>query len=191
MKDYFVHESSFVDEGAVVGKDSKIWHFSHVMSMSRIGVGCIIGQNVFIASDVKIGDRVKVQNNVSIYKGVTCEDEVFIGPSVVFTNVINPRSFIERKDAYKPTLVKTGATIGANVTVICGNVIGTYAMVGAGAVVSKDIPAYGLAIGHPARVVGWVSEAGIKLDFNQDNKAICEEGGDVYILNGGIVKKKK
>lgn len=160
VKNYFAHGSSIIDEGAIVGSGTKVWHFSHIMSNAVIGSDCILGQNCFVASDVKLGNKVKVQNNVSIYKGVICEDEVFLGPSMVFTNVLNPRSGIEKKDEFKKTLVKKGATIGANATIICGVTIGSYAMIGAGAVVTKDVPDHALLVGNPAKQIGWVDEYG-------------------------------
>src|ERR1700754_2374154 len=162
-KNYFVHESSYVDEPCEIGEGTKIWHFSHVMSNSRIGRRCNIGQNVVVSPQVTIGDNVKIQNNVSIYTGVILEDDVFCGPSMVFTNVINPRSHVSRKDEYRETLVKRGASIGANVTVVCGHTIGRYAFIGAGAVVTKDVPDYALIIGNPGRIAGWVCECGVKL----------------------------
>jgi UDP-2-acetamido-3-amino-2,3-dideoxy-glucuronate N-acetyltransferase len=164
-KDYFVHESSFVDEPCEIGEGTKIWHFSHVMSNSRVGKRCNIGQNVVISSGVRIGDNVKIQNNVSVYTGVVLEDDVFCGPSMVFTNVINPRSHVPRKDEYQDTLVKRGASIGANATVVCGRTIGRYAFIGAGAVVTRDVPDYALVVGNPARIAGWVCFCGIKLDL--------------------------
>lgn len=184
---YFLHESSFVDEPTQIGNHTKIWHFSHVMKNVEIGENCIIGQNVFIASDVVIGNRVKIQNNVSVYKGVICEDEVFIAPSVVFTNVINPRSFIERKEEYKQTVLKIGSTIGANATILCGITIGKYAMIGAGSVVTKNIPDYALVVGNPAKQIGWVSKNGIRLEFNQDGIATCEFSNENYKFKDNIV----
>ena len=163
MKNYFVHESSYVDDGCEIGEGSKIWHFSHVMSGARIGRGCNIGQNVVISPDVVIGDNVKIQNNVSVYTGVTLEDDVFCGPSVVFTNVVNPRSHISRRHEFRPTLVRRGATIGANSTVVCGHTIGEHAFVGAGAVVTRDIPDYALVVGNPGRIAGWMCECGAKV----------------------------
>jgi len=157
---YYKHDSAVIDQGATIGSGSKVWHFSHVMSDAVIGQDCILGQNCFVGNDVVLGNRVKVQNNVSIYQGVKCEDEVFLGPSMVFTNVINPRSGIEKKDEFKSTLVKKGATIGANATIICGVTIGAYAMIGAGAVITKDVPDYALVVGNPARQIGWVDENG-------------------------------
>jgi UDP-2-acetamido-3-amino-2,3-dideoxy-glucuronate N-acetyltransferase len=177
-----IHPTAVIDEGAVIGEGSKIWHFSHVMGTASIGADCSIGQNVFVGSKVKMGNNVKVQNNVSIFEGVILEDDVFLGPSCVFTNVINPRSFIVRKLAYRKTLVKRGATIGANATIICGVTIGQYAMVGAGSVVTKDIHDYALVKGNPARQSGWVSKAGVKLEFDDKGEAVCSETGEVYKL---------
>lgn len=173
---FFIHESSYADEGCVIGEGTKIWHFCHVMPGARIGKNCSIGQNVNIGSKAIIGDHCKIQNNISIYDDVILEDEVFCGPSMVFTNVINPRAFIERKHEYKKTLLKRGCTIGANATIICGNTIGEYAMIGAGAVVTHDIPAYALAYGSPARIRGWVCKCGIRLEFQDENAAcsICK-----------------
>lgn len=165
MNDYFVHESSYVDEGAEIGAWTKIWHFCHVMPHSQIGEQCNIGQNVLVSSDVKIGRNVKIQNNVSLYTGVVIEDDVFLGPSMVFTNVMNPRSHVSRKNEYQETLVKRGASIGANATIVCGTTIGRYSFVGAGAVVTRDVPDYALVHGNPARVRGWMCQCGIKLDF--------------------------
>lgn len=177
MTDAFIHPSSYVDPGAQVGPGAKIWHFCHVMPHARLGSNCTLGQNVFIASGVVIGDHVKIQNNVSVFTGVTLEDEVFLGPSMVFTNVINPRSQIDRRDQFQPTLVKRGASIGANATIICGVVIGEYAFIGAGAVVTKDVPAYALLYGNPARQHGWICQCGHKLDFFQHHKAACPACG--------------
>ena len=183
MKKYFVHPTSVVDEDVKIGEGTTIWHFSHILKNSEIGENCIIGQNVMIGPDVKIGRGCKIQNNVSVYKGVILQDYVFCGPSCVFTNVINPRAFIERKDEFKTTLVKTGATIGANATIICGNTIGKYAFIGAGAVVTKDIPDYALVVGVPARQVGWVCKCGNVLKFeNSEAKCIC---GNEYKLGKG------
>lgn len=186
---YFVHETAIVDADCQIGSGTKIWHFSHIMSRSYIGEHCSIGQNVVISPEVRIGNRVKIQNNVSVYTGVICEDDVFLGPSVVFTNVINPRSAIVRKDQYKPTLVKKGATIGANSTIVCGIVIGCYAFIGAGAVVTKNVPDYALVVGNPARQSGWMSEYGHKLKFNTQGLAICPESNDQYQLQDGKVSK--
>ncbi|NRT74315.1 acyltransferase [Clostridium beijerinckii] len=178
-KNYFVHESSYIDNDVVIGDGTKIWHFSHIMSNSIIGEKCNIGQNVVISPGVKIGDGVKIQNNVSVYTGVICEDYVFLGPSCVFTNVVNPRSFIERKSEYKETIIGKGASIGANVTIVCGHNIGKYALVGAGAVVTKHIPDYALVVGNPASIMGYVCECGEKLNF-KDEHATCEACGKKY-----------
>ncbi len=190
-KKYFVHESSYVDDGCEIGPGVKIWHFSHIMGNCKIGEGCNIGQNVVVSSNVVLGKNVKVQNNISIYEGVICEDDVFLGPSMVFTNVINPRSHIIRKHEYKTTLVKKGASIGANATIVCGNEIGEYSFIGAGAVVTKQVPAYALMIGNPARQKGWISEYGHRLEFNKDNIAICEESKQEYLLENDMVKRIK
>ena len=167
MKDYFVHETAIVDEGATIGKGTKIWHFSHIMSNCRIGENCNIGQNVVISPEVVLGNQVKVQNNVSVYTGVTCDDDVFLGPSCVFTNVTNPRSAVNRKSQYAKTHVGKGATIGANATIVCGHDIGAYAFIGAGAVVTKTVPAYALLVGNPAKQIGWMSEYGHRLHFDE------------------------
>jgi UDP-2-acetamido-3-amino-2,3-dideoxy-glucuronate N-acetyltransferase len=187
---YFVHESSYVDQGCSIGEGTKIWHFSHIMSTCTIGKNCNIGQNVVVSPDVVLGDNVKVQNNVSIYTGVTCEDDVFLGPSMVFTNVINPRSAINRRGQYEKTHVGKGASIGANATIVCGNGIGKYAFIGAGSVVTKGVPDYSLIIGNPGKQVGWMSEFGHRLIFNEDNEAICPESGELYWLNGNVVVKQ-
>lgn len=189
MSDYFVHPSSYIDEPCTIGKGVKIWHFSHIMANSVIGDGCNIGQNVVISQNVVLGRNVKVQNNVSVYEGVICEDDVFLGPSMVFTNVINPRSAVTRKHEYKKTLVKKGASIGANATIICGNEIGEYALVGAGAVVTKRVKPYALMIGNPAKQTGWVSEYGHTLNFDSEGKATCPETKELYELLNGEVKK--
>jgi len=186
---YFIHESSYADAGCFIGEGTKIWHFSHLMRGSRIGLNSIVGQNVFIGEDVIVGDRVKIQNNVSLYSGVTLEDEVFVGPGCVFTNVINPRSTIERKHEFRPTIVCRGASLGANATILCGIKIGAYAMIGAGAVVTKDVADYALVTGNPARQTGWKSAFGRKLLFGDDNKAHCPESGQMYILMDGTVKR--
>lgn len=191
MKDYFSHESAIIDDNCIIGSDSKIWHFSHLMSKSIIGKKCNIGQNVVISNNVKLGNNVKVQNNVSIYTGVTCEDDVFLGPSMVFTNVINPRSAVVRKNQYLNTIVKKGATIGANSTIVCGNNIGSYAFIGAGSVVISDIPNYALVVGNPSRQIGWVSEYGHKLEFDKDGFAFCNETKQKYRLLNNIVKRIK
>jgi UDP-2-acetamido-3-amino-2,3-dideoxy-glucuronate N-acetyltransferase len=187
--EYFAHETAVIDEGSVIGKGTRIWHFSHVMKDCTIGEDCNIGQNVVISPGVVIGNRVKVQNNVSLYTGVLCEDEVFLGPSVVFTNVINPRSAVSRKNDYQQTVVKKGATIGANATIICGHTIGEYAFIGAGAVVTKDVLPYALVVGNPAKQTGWMSEYGHRLEFNAQQLATCSESGEQYELKDGIVKK--
>jgi UDP-2-acetamido-3-amino-2,3-dideoxy-glucuronate N-acetyltransferase len=188
-QDFYTHPSAFIDEGCEIGKGTKIWHFSHIMPNSKIGQNCNIGQNVVISSGVVLGDNVKVQNNVSVYTGVECEDDVFLGPSMVFTNVINPRSAINRKKEYAKTLVKKGATIGANATIICGHTIGRYAFIGAGAVVTKNVPDYALLIGNPARQTGWMSEFGHKLKFNEMGMATCDESGEKYQLKDGVVSR--
>ncbi len=185
-KPYFVHESSYVDDGAVVGEGTKVWHFSHIMPGAVIGKGCSIGQNVNIGGKAVLGDNVKVQNNVSIYDNVTLEDDTFCGPSMVFTNVFNPRSHVSRKDEYMDTLVKRGATIGANATVICGNTIGRYAFIGAGAVITKDVPDYALMFGNPAHQHGWVCQCGEKLDLSGE-AATCQRCGMEYKLVDGAL----
>jgi UDP-2-acetamido-3-amino-2,3-dideoxy-glucuronate N-acetyltransferase len=188
---HFIQETSIVDEHAQIGDGTKIWHFSHIMSKAKVGKHCTIGQNVFVADNVIIGDHVKIQNNVSIYDGVVCEDEVFIGPSVVFTNVINPRSAVERKEEYKTTIIRKGATIGANATIVCGIQLGVYCFIGAGAVVTKDVKAFELVTGNPAKHTGWMSEAGGKLLFTESAEAVCILTKDVYELKNGIVYKTK
>ena len=189
MANYFVHESSYVDEPCEIGDGVKIWHFSHIMANCTIGKGCNIGQNVVVSSNVVLGCNVKVQNNVSIYEGVICEDDVFLGPSMVFTNVINPRSAIIRKHEYKKTVVKKGASIGANATIVCGYNIGEYAFVGAGSVITKNVPAYALMVGNPAKQIGWVSEYGNRLNFDDKGFATCLESGQSYFFNEGVVSK--
>jgi len=189
MIQYFAHPSAIIDENSKIGEGTKIWHFSHIMSECIIGKRCNIGQNVVVSPGVVLGDNVKVQNNVSIYTGVICEDDVFLGPSMVFTNVINPRSAIIRKDEYKKTIVRKGASIGANATVVCGNEIGQYAMIGAGAVITKEVPAYALVYGNPARQNGWVSEYGHKLNFDSEGFAVCPESGEKYLLLNNEVSK--
>lgn len=188
MQDVFVHPSAVIDEGCSIGAGTKIWHFSHIMSDCQIGNNCNIGQNVVVSPQVVLGDNVKVQNNVSIYTGVVCEDDVFLGPSMVFTNVINPRSAVVRKDQFKKTLVRKGASIGANATIVCGNEIGRYAMIGAGAVITKPVEAYALVVGNPAKQIGWVSENGLKLDFEK-NIAICPETNQKYEFIEGKVNR--
>jgi len=187
--DYFSHESAVIDEGCLIGKGTRIWHFSHIMTDCKIGNNCNIGQNVVISPDVILGNNVKVQNNVSIYTGVICEDDVFLGPSMVFTNVVNPRSAIERKDQYVQTIVRKGATIGANATIVCGHEIGNYAFIGAGAVVINEVPPYALVVGNPARQIGWMSEYGHKLIFDEKGLATCPESGEEYSLKNGKVDK--
>lgn len=189
ISDTYIHPTSVVDENCNIGNGTKIWHFSHIMSGCTIGQNCNIGQNVVISPGVSIGNGVKIQNNVSVYTGVICEDDVFLGPSCVFTNVINPRSFISRKDEFRKTLIRRGASIGANATIVCGNTIGEYAMIGAGAVVTKDIPPYSLWAGNPARQMGWISKYGHKLEFGSDGTAVCPESGEKYMLDNGLVKQ--
>mgnify|MGYP006081325291 FL=1 len=188
-KNYFVHESSYVDEPCQIGKGTKIWHFSHVMKNAVIGENCNIGQNVVVSPDVQLGNNVKIQNNVSIYTGVVCEDDVFLGPSMVFTNVINPRSGVIRKDEYMKTVVKKGASIGANATIVCGNNIGKYAFIGAGAVVTKEVPDYALMVGNPSKKIGWMSEFGERLIFDVRGIAICNKTGVKYKLNNNLVHR--
>jgi len=194
MKDFFVHESSYVDEGAELGSGTKVWHFTHIMERSRIGKNCNIGQNVSIASDVQIGDNVKIQNNVSVYTGVVIEDDVFLGPSMVFTNVINPRSHVSRKDEYQRTVVKRGASIGANATIVCGVRLGAYSFVGAGAVVTRDVPDYALVHGNPARIMGWMCKCGLKLRWNSERGqelASCDACNHSYSKRGKLVELVK
>jgi len=189
MSEFTAHPSAVIDENCKIGKGTKIWHFTHIMSGSELGESCNIGQNVVISPGVRLGRNVKVQNNVSLYTGVICEDDVFLGPSAVFTNVINPRSAIVRKDEFKDTLIKKGASIGANATVVCGNTIGKYAMIGAGSVITRDVPDYALVMGNPARQTAWVSEAGHKLQFDEDGYAICPETKEKYTLKDSKVSK--
>lgn len=191
MTDFYKHPTAVIDEGAKIGKDSKIWHFCHVMPKAVIGKDCSLGQNVFVANNVRIGNGVKIQNNVSLYEGVICEDEVFLGPSMVFTNVINPRAGVNRKSQYQKTLVKKGASIGANATIVCGNTIGHFAFIGAGAVIVKDVPDYALMVGNPARQIGWMSEHGHRLNFDKDDKALCLASGATYYLKNNTVTKSK
>lgn len=186
---YYAHPSAFIDEGCEIGEGVKIWHFSHIMPGCKVGDGCNIGQNVVVSPKVFLGKNVRVQNNVSIYEGVICEDDVFLGPSMVFTNVINPRSAVSRKNEYKQTLVRKGASIGANATIVCGNEIGKYAFIGAGAVVTKPVPAYALVVGNPAKHIGWMSEYGDRLNFDQQGNATCKESGEKYILDSKTVRK--
>ncbi len=185
MSTYFAHETAVIDEGARIGNGTKIWHFSHIMPECIIGENCNIGQNVVISPKVVLGKNVKVQNNVSIYTGVVCEDDVFLGPSAVFTNVINPRSHINRKEEFRRTIVRRGASIGANATIVCGVEIGEYAMVGAGTVVTKDVKPFALVVGNPAKAIGWVSRNGCKLKFNENDEAFCPETGEKYTLIDG------
>lgn len=189
VAEYFVHPTAIIDEGCKIGKGSKIWHFSHIMSNCTIGENCNLGQNVVVSPDVKLGNNVKVQNNVSIYTGVICEEDVFLGPSMVFTNVINPRSAVNRKSEYKKTYVRRGASIGANATIICGIEIGAFAFIAAGAVVTKDVLPYALVVGNPARQKGWMSEYGQKLIFDADGFAICPESNERYQIREGLVSK--
>ncbi|EKB48609.1 acyltransferase [Cecembia lonarensis] len=189
MTNYYAHETAVIDEGCEIQEGTKIWHFSHIMPNCKIGKHCNIGQNVVVSPEVILGDNVKVQNNVSIYTGVTCDDDVFLGPSMVFTNVINPRSAINRRGQYLKTHVGRGASIGANATIVCGHNIGQYAFIGAGAVVTKEVPDYALVVGNPARQIGWMSEFGHRLDFNEFGKAQCPESGEWYELKENQVKK--
>jgi UDP-2-acetamido-3-amino-2,3-dideoxy-glucuronate N-acetyltransferase len=186
---YFAHNTAVIDEGSEIGDGVKIWHFSHIMKDCKIGDGCNIGQNVVISPKVIIGKNVRVQNNVSIYEGVICEDDVFLGPSMVFTNVINPRSAVSRKNEYMKTYVRKGASVGANATIVCGNEIGEYAFIGAGAVITKPVPAYALVVGNPGKQIGWMSEYGHRLHFNAQGEASCEETGEKYILQNNSVTK--
>lgn len=189
MPEYFAHETAIVDADCQIGNDTKIWHFSHIMTGCIIGERCNIGQNVVISPDVVLGNNVKVQNNVSIYTGVTCGDDVFLGPSMVFTNVINPRSAVNRKNEYMKTHVGRGVTIGANATIVCGHNIGEFAFIGAGTVVTKEILPYALVVGNPGKQIGWMSEFGHRLSFNENGEAVCPESKSVYFLNEGKVKK--
>jgi UDP-2-acetamido-3-amino-2,3-dideoxy-glucuronate N-acetyltransferase len=189
MADYTAHPTAIIDEGCIVGGGTRIWHFSHIMTGCVIGANCNIGQNVVVSPDVKLGDNVKVQNNVSIYTGVECENDVFLGPSCVFTNVVNPRSAVNRRGEYLRTLVKQGATIGANATIVCGHDIGRYAFIGAGAVVTKEVPDFALVVGKPARRTGWMSEHGHKLDFDASGQATCPESGQHYTLKDNKVSR--
>ena len=188
---YFAHETAVIDEGCQIGEGTKIWHFSHIMPDCVIGERCNIGQNVVVSPEVKLGNNVKIQNNVSLYTGVECEDDVFLGPSMVFTNVINPRSGVNRRDQYARTIVRKGASIGANATIVCGHDIGQYAFIGAGAVVTKTVPSFALVVGNPARQIGWMSEYGHRLEFNFDGFAICPESEQEYQLENGAVTRIK
>lgn len=189
MSNSFIHPTAVIDSGAQIGEGTRIWHFSHVMPKAVIGSNCIIGQNVYVDNNAIVGNGVKIQNNVSVFNGVVLEDDVFVGPSAVFTNVINPRSFIERKTEFKNILVKKGATIGANTTIVCGLTIGEYALIGAGSVVTKEVPAYALMMGNPARQKGWVSQQGHKLQFDEKGKAVCPGDATVYELSNDTVHK--
>jgi len=188
-KKYFAHETAVIDEGAIIGEGTSIWHFCHIMPKAVLGKKCNLGQNVFVASDVILGNNVKIQNNISIYTGVTCEDDVFLGPSMVFTNVTNPRSGVNRRGQYSKTTVKKGASIGANATIVCGHDIGEYAFIGAGSVVTKTIPAYALVVGNPARQIGWMSEYGHRLNFDENGFAECPESKEKYKLENNTVSK--
>ena len=194
MSDFFVHESSYIDEGAEIGNRTKVWHFTHIMGPSVIGENCTIGQNVSVAPHVKIGKNVKIQNNVSVYTGVVIEDDVFLGPSMVFTNVINPRSHVSRKNEYQQTFVKQGASIGANATIVCGVTLGRYAFVGAGSVVTRDVPDYALVHGNPAKIRGWMCQCGVKLTWpaaGDLNLTVCRHCNKSYIKQGELVKLSK
>ena len=186
---YFAHETAVIDDGCQIGEGTKIWHFSHIMPNCIIGRGCNIGQNVVVSSDVILGENVKVQNNVSIYTGVECEDDVFLGPSMVFTNVTNPRSAVIRRDSFSKTIVRKGASIGANATIVCGLEIGRFSFIGAGAVVTKSVPNYALVVGNPARQIGWMSEYGHRLEFDANGRAVCQEANNEYKLEDGMVTK--
>lgn len=189
MEDFFAHETAVIDAGCQIGKGTKIWHFSHIMPNCVLGERCNIGQNVVVSPEVVLGNNVKVQNNVSIYTGVICEDDVFLGPSMVFTNVMNPRSGVNRRDQYSKTTVKKGASIGANATIVCGNDIGEFAFIGAGSVVTKTVLPFALVVGNPARQIGWMSEFGHRLEFDLNGKAVCPESNDIYTLIEGKVSK--
>lgn len=188
-KEYFAHETAVIDDNCKIGNGTKIWHFSHIMSNCKIGESCNIGQNVVVSPDVILGNNVKIQNNVSIYTGVICEDDVFLGPSMVFTNVTNPRSAVVRRGEYEETIVRKGASIGANATIVCGHNIGKFAFIGAGAVVTKEVKAYALVVGNPAKQIGWMSEFGHRLNFNDDGIAVCSESNEKYKLTEQIVEK--
>lgn len=188
-KEYFAHETAVIDDNCKIGSGVKIWHFSHIMSNCTIGDDCNIGQNVVVSPEVVLGDNVKVQNNVSIYTGVICEDDVFLGPSMVFTNVLNPRSIVNRRGQYSKTRVKKGATIGANATIVCGHNIGEFAFIGAGAVITKEVKPYALMVGNPAKQIGWMSEYGQRLEFDETNTALCTESEEKYVLEKGYVRK--
>ena len=185
--DFFAHESAVIDDGCTIGAGTKIWHFSHLMTGCILGANCNVGQNVVISPKVTLGNNVKVQNNVSIYTGVTCEDDVFLGPSMVFTNVVNPRSAVNRRDDYLKTTVKKGVSIGANATIVCGNDLGEYCFIGAGTVITKEVPAYALMVGNPGKQIGWMSKFGHRLEFDSNGNATCQESGEVYKLEGNQV----
>ena len=189
MKDFFAHESAVIDKDVEIGNGTKIWHFCHIMTGCKIGTNCNLGQNVVVSPDVVLGNNVKVQNNVSIYTGVICEDDVFLGPSMVFTNVINPRSAVNRKNEYMKTTVRKGASIGANATIVCGNDIGAFAFIGAGAVVVKEVKPYALVVGNPSKQIGWISEFGHRLNFNEEGFALCPESNEKYELKNNLVHK--
>lgn len=188
-KGYFAHETAVIDSGCIIGSGTKIWHFSHIMTDAELGEHCNVGQNVVVSPKVRLGKNCKIQNNVSIYTGVICEDDVFLGPSMVFTNIINPRSAVVRRGAYESTRVEKGATIGANATIVCGHNIGAYAFIGAGAVITKEVLPYALIVGNPGRQIGWMSEYGHRLDFDGDNRAVCPESKETYELKDGRVRK--
>lgn len=190
MEKPYIHPTSIIDADVSIGDGTRIWHFCHVTKGAKIGELCILGQNVFVGANVRIGNKVKIQNNVSVYEGVEIEDEVFLGPSMVFTNVINPRSHVSRRDSFKVTYVRRGASIGANATIVCGIELGPYCFIGAGAVVTKDVKAYELWVGNPAKCIGWMSERGVRLHFDNDGKAVCEESNEVYVMVNGLVSKK-
>jgi UDP-2-acetamido-3-amino-2,3-dideoxy-glucuronate N-acetyltransferase len=187
--DYFAHETVVIDAHCQIGAGTKIWHFTHIMTNATIGANCNIGQNVVVGSNVVLGNNVRIQNNVSVYEGVICEDDVFLGPSAVLTNVINPRSAISRKHEFKTTLIRKGATIGANATIVCGNEIGTYAFIGAGAVITKPVPPYALMVGNPASQMGWMSEYGHRLHFDENGMAVCPESNQTYTLQNNVVTR--
>ena len=189
MSDQFIHDTAIVDKGAIIGSGTKVWHWVHIMGSAKIGENCVLGQNVFVGSRVTLGNRVKVQNNISLYEGVICEDDVFLGPSVVFTNVINPRSWIERKEEFRKTIVCKGASIGANATIVCGVKIGCFAFVGAGSVITRDVPDYAMVYGNPAKLQGWVSAAGHRLDFDEGGYSRCPETNEQYQLKDNTVEK--
>ena len=191
MKDFYAHETAVIDDGVEIGDGTRIWHFSHIMTGSKIGTNCNLGQNVVVSPDVVLGNNVKVQNNISIYTGVICEDDVFLGPSMVFTNVINPRSAVIRRDKYIETIVEKGATIGANATIVCGNKIGKFSFIGAGAVVISEVLPYALVVGNPSRQIGWMSEYGHRLEFNSEGLASCPESGELYLLKDNMITKTR